>query len=393
MPAGTGQVCGTRERTDVSELDRTPQRRADRRRAPSGRRTRGRAGRAGMGWVVAAAVLVLVIVVGTLAALWLFGSDAPASAEKGSEVLIEVRSGAGTAEIGAELADSGVVANANLFRVIARVTGADGTFKAGTYTLTVGLGYQGAIDALQAGPRTSFVTVTFPEGLTTHQIATLLESKTGIAYADFTALAHGGAPQFASTYAFLDGAYDDSLEGYLYPDTYQIDVDATAEDVVVMMLDRFAQVWDELDKPGARTERYTTNELVTIASLVEREASLDKERPLVASVIDNRLAKHMKLQFCSTVQFLLPGEEERTKVRLTNADLAIDSPYNTYLHGGLPPGPIANPGRKALRAALEPAETTYLYFVLTGKDGSQTFATTAAEFARAKALSKEVLGE
>lgn len=345
-----------------------------------------------MGWVLVAAIAVVVIVFGTFATLWLFGGSG-SSAARGTEALVEIRSGAGTAEIAGELADNSVVGNANLFRVVSRLSGADGTYKAGTYSLTVGMGYRAAIAALQAGPRTAFTTVTFPEGMTTHQIALLLEEKTGIPYADFTALARSGAPQFSERFGFLVGAYDDSLEGFLYPDTYQIDVDATAQDVIAMMLARFGEVWGQVDKPSARTDRYSVNELVTIASLVEREASLDKERPLVASVIDNRLKKGMKLQFCSTVQFLLPGEEERTKIRLTNADLQIDSPYNTYLHTGLPPGPIANPGREALDAALHPADTSYIYFVLTGTDGSQTFATTAAEFERAKARSKEVLGQ
>lgn len=306
---------------------------------------------------------------------------------------IEIPEGSGTATIGTILAESGVVSNANLFRVKSRLADADGTYKAGVYELTVGMGYDDAIEALQAGPRSAYVTVTLPEGLTIHLMGVILEDEVGIPYDEFTSLARTSAPQFEEKYPFLEAAYDGSLEGFLFPDTYQIDVGATSEQVLDMMLARFAEVWDGLEKPAGRLDRYSVGEIVTIASMVEREASLDKERPLVASVVDNRLEQNMKLQFCSTVQFLLPGEEARTKIRLTNADIAIQSPYNTYLNQGLPPGPIASPGREALAAALNPADTNYLYFVLTGKDGSQTFASTYAEFEAAKAKSKEVLGQ
>lgn len=334
------------------------------------------------------------LILGTLAIAWSFLSPAnPGQVASGTQVQVEIPQGSGTAAIAQILVDADVVDNAYLFRIKSRLDGADGTYKAGVYTMVAGMGYAEAIALLKQGPRTDYVTVTFPEGMTIHLMGVIVEDQVGIPYDEFTSLAKSAAPQFVAEYPFLVGAYNGSLEGFLFPDTYQIDKGATSEDILGMMLGRFAEVWDELDKPSDRTGRYSVNELVTIASLVEREASLDEERPLVASVVDNRLAKNMKLQFCSTVQFLLPGEEDRTKVRLTNADIAIESPYNTYINQGLPPGPIANPGREALNAALHPADTTYIYFVLTGTDGSQTFATTSAEFERAKAKSKEVLGQ
>lgn len=350
--------------------------------------------RAGLGCVAAAAAIVLLLLVGSVGLAWIFLSPgSTTTAERGSTVTVEIPQGSGTATIGEILAESGVVGNANMFRVMSRLADADGTYKAGVYQLTVGLGYNGAIEALQAGPRSEFVTVTLPEGLTIHLMAVILEDEVGIPYDEFTALARSAAPQFEDKYPFVTGAYDGSLEGFLFPDTYQIDVGATTEDVLDMMLARFGEVWEELSKPSDRLDRYTINEIVTIASMVEREASLDRERPLVASVVDNRLDDGMKLQFCSTVQFLLPGEEARTKIRLTNDDISIQSPYNTYINKGLPPGPIANPGREALDAALHPADTNYIYFVLTGTDGSQTFTSSYAEFERAKQKSKEVLGQ
>jgi UPF0755 protein len=130
-------------------------------------------------------------------------------------------------------------------------------------------------------------------------------------------------------------------------------------------------------------------QLVIMASIVERETKLAKERPLVSSVIYNRLDRDMRLDMCSTIEYVL----KEHKLRLSYADLEIDSPYNTYRHAGLPPGPIASPGLASLQAAAGPARTSYLYYVLTGTDGSHTFARTSAEFARAKAKSKEVFGE
>jgi UPF0755 protein len=126
-----------------------------------------------------------------------------------------------------------------------------------------------------------------------------------------------------------------------------------------------------------------------MASIIEKETKLNEERPLVSSVIYNRLTKGWKLQMCSTVQILI-GQD---KLRLSENDIKIESPYNTYLHKGLPPGPICSPGAESLKAAANPASTQYMYYVLTGKDGSQTFCTTEKEFQAAKQKSVEVFGE
>jgi UPF0755 protein len=246
---------------------------------------------------------------------------------------------------------------------------------------------------LQVGPpRQDVVQVTIPEGRSIDRMALILEESMNFSAEDFTQIAQEGAPEFAGEFPFLIGAFDDSLEGYLFPDSYEFFQDATVHDVIRQMLQRFDYVWNSLEEPSGDAINMTPGELVIIASLVEMESSLERERPLVSSVIYNRLAIDRKLQFCSTVQFLMPGED-RQRLRLTYAETQVPSPYNTYMNVGLPPGPISNPGRQALDAALHPANTDYIYFVLTGEDGSQTFASNTADFERARQLSREVFGQ
>ncbi len=187
----------------------------------------------------------------------------------------------------------------------------------------------------------------------------------------------------------LTGAYRNSLEGYLFPKTYQVKEGATARDVIEMMLDQFDKEIAAVEVSGAKKKNLTLADLVTMASIIERETKVAKERRVVSSVIYNRLHQKMRLDMCSTIEYVI----KEHKLRLTYEDLNVDSPYNTYRHAGLPPGPIASPGLASLKAAAVPADTQYLYYVLTGKDGSHTFARNSEEFARAKAKSKEVFGE
>jgi len=156
-----------------------------------------------------------------------------------------------------------------------------------------------------------------------------------------------------------------------------------------MMLDAFDANIAKVDLTYARSKNLDVYDVAIIASILERETKLPKEFPLVSSVIYNRLQKPMRLQLCATVLYTLP--EGTTK--LTEKDLETRSPYNTYIRDGLPPGPISNPGLAALQAAANPAKTSYLYYVLTGKDGSQTFAETYEEFLKAKQVNKQVFGD
>jgi UPF0755 protein len=335
-------------------------------------------------------VLVILVVLLLLVAggFWATFLRPARQVERGKSVQVTIKSGSSTRQIGQKLANTGVVANANMFRVRARAMGADGRLKAGVYDLATGMPYDLVIDRLKAGPPIKYVTVTIPEGFTVAQIAARLEKQAGIPKAEFLRLAEGGASEFVKDHPYLDKAYHGSLEGYLFPKTYRFRDGVNAHDAVEVMLDQFDKEIGQVDLSAADARGFTLPEIVTIASIIEREAQLDKERPLVSSVIYNRLERNMRLEICATIEYVLPHK----KFRLTYRDLRIDSPYNSYKYGGLPPGPISNPGLASLQAAANPPRTDYLYYVLTGKDGSHTYTATLKAFLKAKQKSKEVFG-
>lgn len=334
---------------------------------------------------------VILCVVAVLAAVAVFflWPNSPQLA-RGKQVDFAIAPGTSTTQIAADLKHAGLIDNTIIFRFRLLRSGAGSKLQAGAHQLVAGWSYERIILALSNPPMSTAVKVVIPEGSNIARIAAILHDRIGLPTATFEAYASSAASDFKQQYPYLESAYNGSLEGYLFPDTYQFPKDSTPQEICAEMVGRFDQVWAGLQLADHST--YSVAQLVTVASLVEKEASVPTERPLVASVIYNRLNQGMRLQLCSTVQILLP-DPAKNKLRLTAEDLATPSPYNTYLHSGLPPGPIANPGRAAMEAALEPAKTSYLYFVLTGKDGSQTFASTSAEFEAAKLKSKEVFGQ
>lgn len=337
-------------------------------------------------------VALLVVVTMVLTAVALVATGAYLMSRPGPElaapVSVEIPEGAGTARIAEILEEAGVVSDAFVFRVKVRLAGADGKLRAGTYEVAEG-GDTALIELLLSGPPIRYVDVTIPEGFTAKQIAARLEEQAGIPAADFLALADGGAGAFVETRPYLAGAYGDKLEGYLFPKTYRIVEGSDAVSVVNMMLDQFEAEFAQVDLSAAEAVGRTPAQIVVLASMIERETMVDAERPLVSSVIENRLARGMLLQIDATIEYVI----ERNQVRLTYEDLKVDTPYNTYRNKGLPPGPISNPGLESLRAAANPASTDYLYYVLTSKDGSHTFTTNEADHLKAKAVSKEVFGE
>jgi len=339
----------------------------------------------------AGVVIAYLLLVGVIAAgigWWLvFGASGDAA--PGEPVQVEIASGASTKQIAETLAAAGVIGNANRFRLESRLADADGTLRAGVYDLATGMPYDLVIEKLQAGPPISYVSITIPEGFTVDQVAARVEKVIGIPADEFLALAKGGAEQFADSHPNVEGAFEGSLEGYLFPKTYRVKEGATAEDVIEMMLSQFDKEFEQVDVEAGKARGLSIPEIVTLASMIERETKVAKERPLVSSVIYNRLKRDMRLEIDATIEYVLPGN----RLRLKNSHLRIDSPYNTYRNKGLPPGPIANPGLASLKAAVAPAKTDYIYYVLTGKDGSHTFATNQDDFLRAKRKSKEVFGK
>lgn len=336
-----------------------------------------------------AVLLLLAIVVAAAFAGWYSLYRPQHSIPAGSEVEIVVAKGASTDAIAQQLTEAGIVDNALMFRVTARRSEADGKLKAGTYLLTTGMGYDAAMAELVKGPKIVYTDVPIPEGFTARQIAARVAKRVGVSEDEMLALVTSGAPQFAKDHPYLEGAYRDSLEGYLFPATYRVKEGATPEQIVEMMLDAFDERMAKIDLSYAKSKNLTLNDVVIIASIIEREARTKPDQPKVSSVIYNRLKKKMRLQLCATVVYILPDGTQR----VTYSDLKKDDPYNTYRNPGLPPGPISNPGQAALDAAAHPANTTYLYYVLTGKDGSHTFASTNAEFLKAVAVNRKVFSK
>lgn len=333
-------------------------------------------------WVALAVVATLLIAAAAGTWWYLLRRTGPAVAS-GTQVEVVIREGSDIAAIASGLARSGVVNNSNMFQLAVRMSGMGDQLKAGTYELTTGMPDDAVIDALALGPASDSVPFTVPEGSTIRSIATRLQKQTGISAKEFTRIAGTEAQSFHKP--FLAGNKTKSLEGYLFPKTYAIKKGATARQVIDRMLDQFGEEIGAIDMSYARSKNLTIHDVVTIASIVEKETPLAKERKLVASVVYNRLRKKMVLGMESTVRYALGGAAGTLSYR----DVRVDSPYNTYTHKGLPPGPICNPGLAALEAAAHPADTDYLYFVTTGEDGSSTFTINAADFEKAKARMKQ----
>jgi len=335
-----------------------------------------------------AGVLVLVVVAAISGALWLTYASPQTDVAAGQSVRVRIKAGSTTREIGTALLKAGVIGNVEGFALHARLAGADGQLKPGSYDVKTGMADGDVIALLESGPVLDMVSVTIPEGFRVDQIADRLEKDAGVSRSEFLKLAEHGAPQFAEKHPALIGVYRDSLEGYLFPKTYRMRKKTSARQAIEMMLDQFDRETADLDFSAAQARGLTPQQIIVIASMIERESKLDEERPLVSSVIDNRLRTGMRLKIDATIEYVLRDK----RLRLSNADLYTKTPYNTYLHAGLPPGPISSPGIESIRAALAPADTQFIYYVLTGKDGSHTFTTNLADFLVAKKRSKEVFG-
>jgi UPF0755 protein len=323
-------------------------------------------------------ILALVLVVAAGVTWWMLFERPAVSVPYGKHVTVKIGEGASTIQIAEQLAKAGVVTNANRFRLVLRGSSKSTLLKSGTYELTTGMDYVEAIDKLAAGPEPRSVMVTIPEGFTIRRIAARLHEKAGVSETEFIRLATTKARTFPQP--FLKDNPTDSLEGYLFPKTYAVRQGQAPGEIITMMLEQFAEETTGLVGTG-EAKSMNLHQLVTVASLIEREANLPKERPIVASVIYNRLQRGMRLQLDASINYLLPTG----RGRLTSKDLQIESPYNLYRHRGLPPGPIANPGLAAIQAAAAPANTRYVYYMQVAQDGSHMFTDSYAAFLKAKA--------
>ena len=285
-------------------------------------------------------------------------------------VIVDIPKKATGRDIGAMLAEKGVIRSSSVFRWFLFLSGKSQKLQSGHYRIHQGLTVKEAIEELQSG-RGEMVCVTIPEGYTVRQTAALLE-KAGISGGkDFAATAGAYGP---FNYMYGPEAPQFRGEGFLFPDTYEIPKDYTAKQICDLMYKRT----DEMLSPGlrekAKEKNLTVYALVTIASMVEREAKFKEDQEPIAAVILARLQKDMPLQIDATVQYAL-GEN---KPELTVADTRVDSPYNTYIRKGLPPGPVGSPGIEAVRAVLAAEPGEYLYYVAQ-PDGHHIFTKTYEE--------------
>ncbi len=310
-------------------------------------------------------VLAALIVIAVVSCGYFYADYAPVNI--GEEVVITVPEGAGTRTVAGLLEQNGVINSGEFYKVMSKLRGIDGKYNYGSFKVKRGSGYEKIFEILTgAGERLDTVTVTIPEGYEIYKIADLLEEKGLIDKDKFYYLVDYG--KFDYDFVKDIPTRDNRLEGYLFPDTYNF---APNDEwgIINEMLRRFEEVYDKYERRTEEMEM-TMDEAITLASIIEREALGDEDRALVSSVFHNRIKSpdYPYLQSCATVQYVL---KERKPV-LSLADTKIDSPYNTYINKGLPIGPIASPGEEAIHAALYPAESNYLFFVM-GSDGKHHF--------------------
>ena len=292
----------------------------------------------------------------------------PASKLLGVNVqqVIFIKSGSTINDIAKKLREKKLIAYPSLFKFQVRLTGTAPKLKAGYYRLGSQMTVGEIINKLVKGEMATYK-LTVPEGTTIEKIALQLEKK-GIKKEKFLSIARTKDLDYLSISLKNKKKIIYSLEGFLFPDTYQIPYGSSASEIIEIMLKEFKEKIGPL-KSEIQDNEYNLKEIITIASLIQAEGKIDNELKIISSVIYNRLNIRMKLQMDATIQYVLP---ER-KARLLYSDLKVDSPYNTYLHYGLPPGPINNPGLAAIKAALNPADTDYLYYVVVGDDGQHKF--------------------
>ena len=318
-------------------------------------------------------LILLMLIAGGGVALLYMRVNQPYRGYEGAEQFVEIPPGAGSVGIGDRLVDAGVIRDRSTYRTAVWMTGQGRHLKAGDYRFDRAMTPFEVIDKIARGD-VYVIQVTFPEGLTMTEMAKIFES-------------HGLGP--ASS--FLDAAKDQApirnldpaandLEGYLFPETYALSRRTDAAKLVRLMVAAFERAFTPELREAAAARHLTLRQAVTLASIVEKETAKAEERPIVAAVYSNRLRLGMPLQCDPTVIYALQRAGAYTG-NLRRDDLAFDSPYNTYRYPGLPPGPIASPGRASLDAVVRPADVDYVYFV-SRNDGSHEFARTLDEHNR-----------
>lgn len=315
-------------------------------------------------------ILVLLVIVIVMGGGALYTEYAPS--KQTGEVVVTVPQSASTAQIAKELKKDKLITNELFFRVMSKIRGIDGKYNYGKFKINKGAGYEEIFKTLtQTSQSEEAVQVVIPEGYEIYKIADLLEEKGLIDQKKFYDLINYG--EFDYDFVKDVPQRDNRLEGYLFPNTYMF-MPNDEYGIIDEMLSQFDKVYGKYQE-RAEELGMTMDEVITLASIIEREAIGDEDRKLVSSVFHNRInsTEYPYLQSCATVQYVL---KERKPV-LSIADTKIDSPYNTYINPGLPIGPIASPGEASIEAALYPEESDYFFFVY--RNGKHYFAKTNAE--------------
>jgi len=309
-----------------------------------------------------AQLLIIAIIVFSLCSCSLLDTPQENGKEEilpGLEVKVTIEEGMTLQQIAELLEGSGVVDNAFLFRLFVQQKGKEKNLVPGIYDLITGSKYGDVLDELITGTPVVVYTVTIPEGYTLNDIVNKYSRE--LPFVDAADM-ENALKAYNYNYGYLEGT--DSLEGYLFPKTYEMTLDYDATDIVEMMLAQHQFETGDLDYSFASEKGFSRYEIIIIASMIEREAYIPEERELISAVIHNRLDIEMALGIDATLSYFLEKWEEP----LTESDLATDTGYNTRLYAGLPPTPICNPGLASIVAALNPADVNYLYFVVTNSE-------------------------
>lgn len=333
-----------------------------------------RRGKVVTGLGIAAGVLGMVVLGGLfyLRSLGVWGPSHP-----GKTVPIVIPKGTSASQVGKLLADKGVIDSAMGWRLRIFLDGGAPSIEAGRYAMHIGLSAADALRFLTGnGPLVRYVPVTFPEGSTLEQVAEIVGSKTKISRKDFLRQATSG--KIRSRY---EPRGTDSLEGLVFPSTYQVIGRDTAESLVKRLVATFDKTFSSMDLSETRKMGLSPYQAIIVASMVEEEARVDADRGKIARVIYNRLEANMPLGIDATIEYVLHDHA----AELTRSDLQIDSPYNTRTHTGLPPTPIAAAGKASLEAALHPSGGKWLYYVVKDCRGDHAFSTSYGAFLKNKA--------
>ena len=314
-------------------------------------------------------ILILLAVLMVLAGLFVYSVTKPVASTGSDTVYLKISHGMNANQIAVLLEEKGLIHNQTAFRIWSKLTQLDSKLEAGEYLIRTDMSMFEVASSLSGGGAVLANRITIPEGYTVCQIADLLE-KHGKNGDEFKRLAENYEP-----YDYMkptsESARKYSAEGFIYPDTYEFSPEHTEAQILAMLVRQFdakltPEIRAQIDESGL-----SIGQVIILASIVEREARYDEERPVIARVFLNRMKHDMPLQSCATVQYLL----DKVRPILTVEDTQISSPYNTYLHLGLPPGPIGCIGDKSLQAVLNPDDNDYLYFV-ADKEGHHHFGKT-----------------